>query len=45
MKETRGGQGAFGEIGGFRQRKYGVVWTELIGHGLELDIASGWGTG
>jgi hypothetical protein len=33
----------FGEIGGFRQRKYGVVWAELIGYGLELDIASGWG--
>lgn len=42
MEETGGGQGAFGEIGGFGQRKYGVVWSELVGDGLELDIASGW---
>lgn len=40
MEETSGGQGAFGEIGGFGQRKYGVVGGELVDHELELDIAS-----
>jgi len=42
VKETRGRQGAFSKIGCFGQREYGVVWGELVGDGLELNIASGW---
>jgi hypothetical protein len=42
VKETCGRQGAFGEIGGFRQREHGVVRGKLVGDGGELDIASSW---
>ena len=42
MEKTSGGQGTFGEIGGFGERENSVVWGKLVGHGLELDIASSW---
>jgi hypothetical protein len=42
MKETCGRQSTFREVGGFGQRKDGVVWGELVGDGLELNVASCW---